>query len=493
MEIVFVLLAFAFEFIGPFIVAALLIRGAFLAYNGIKLCRSLMASRGDEQAAQLEMLRVKGSLLRNFCFIPGAAVLYFGLSWNLDSRIIFLAAFLGCFSMYLWGGSLQKRYNENFKKTLVAIELGKVFDKLKYEADGVFEPDVLRDLNFFTEYAHMSGNDVIRAEYAGNPFSLGDIRLAVEVTVSSKGRRQTRLETVFTGRVMRFDFATPFRGPVQVVGRNFERARVKYASEDWETVETELDAFNEKYEVFARDPLDAMTVLQPQMIEAIFALDAAAGKPQAFYFTGNTMFVFQALNRDAFDTSHKTLQEEKALLQKDIAFITNFLDTLHDRKHRAEVLEAAAAAATLVGISLTPSSESMTRIGNSLRTFAKIAGKVAYFAPLAVYLVSICYIAMNFPDEFYLRYSSSGEISPEGFVPTSGYLLIGALFILPSVLAGGRCVQAALAGIVVGMGSGLGFVSCLAGAIGSCLRGVMILLPFWLHLFFLFINRSMVL
>ena len=492
-DIIIIFVVFILEFIGPFIVVALFIRGAFLAYKGIKVCKSLMATRGDEQASQLEMLRVKGSLLRNFCFIPGGVILYFGMEWNVAPGIIVIVAFMSCYSVYQWGGTLNKRYTANFKQTLVATELGKVFDKLEYNADGLFDPDILRQLDFFTPYDHVSGNDLIRAEYAGNPFSQGDIRLATEVKVLSKGKMQTRLETFFLGRVMRFDFEAPFHGPVQVVGRSFERARVKYAPEGWQTVETELDAFNERYEVFTKDPQEAMTVLRPQIIEAIFALDRATGKPQAFYFTGYSMFVFQALSRDAFDVSHKTLLEEKALLRKDIAFITDFLDTLYDKEHRREVLEAAAAADSTIGIPLVPSSESLTRIGNTVRIFAKITGEILFFVPLTVYLVSIWYIITNYPDQLYLNYSSYGDISPEEFVPTSGYLLISAFFLLPSTLAGGRCARAAVVGIVGGMGSGIGFLSSLTGAISTCIRGVILLIPFWLHLFFLFNNRNMML
>ena len=79
-----------------------------------------------------------------------------------------------------------------------------------------------------------------------------------------------------------------------------------------------------------RDPLDAMAVLTPQMIEGIFYLKKALNVPTALYFTGNAMFVFMALARETFDVSDKnTLLEDSRLLKRDIALMTGFMDVMY--------------------------------------------------------------------------------------------------------------------------------------------------------------------
>ena len=82
-------------------------------------------------------------------------------------------------------------------------------------------------------------------------------------------------------------------------------------------METELAAFEERFGVCAHDPLDAMCIMTPQMIEGIYFLDQKLDVPLAFSFKNGEMFVFMALTRDAFDVSgEKTLLEERELLER---------------------------------------------------------------------------------------------------------------------------------------------------------------------------------
>lgn len=85
-------------------------------------------------------------------------------------------------------------------------------------------------------------------------------------------------------------------------------------------METELAALQERFEIFAHDPLDAMRIMTPQMLEGMYYLDQKLDVPLAFHFENGEMLVFMALTRDAFDVSgQKTLLEERKLLEKDIS------------------------------------------------------------------------------------------------------------------------------------------------------------------------------
>jgi hypothetical protein len=123
-------------------------------------------------------------------------------------------------------------------------------------------------------------------------------------------------------------------------------------------VETELAAFNDHFQVFALDPLDAMAVLTPQMIEGIFSLNNVFREPMALYFNENTMSAFISMKRQAFDASgDKTLTEERELLQKDIRLVTDFLDTMYFKRQEG-VAPISVAPISAAPVSAAPLSDS---------------------------------------------------------------------------------------------------------------------------------------
>jgi hypothetical protein len=145
-------------------------------------------------------------------------------------------------------------------------------------------------------------------------------------------REETRHRDVFRGRATRFDFAEAFRGLVQVVEKDFSGARV-VSERGWVKVETELAAFNDDFRVFTQDPLNAMSVLTPQMIEGIFYLNKAVPGSLALHYMERDTRVFLATSRKSFEVSGgKTLLEEKALSRQDIESITGFLDTMYFKR-----------------------------------------------------------------------------------------------------------------------------------------------------------------
>ena len=327
------------EFVAPVLIVIGLIWGFFVWRRISRERKSLAASRGDEMAMSLERERVKARRLRILGVIlaPVAfgAALYLGAGGQLSVTVAFVCAG-ACF---VWAAVVTGRYNANFKENIVKAELSKVFDNLRYEPNGTLSAASIRGLGFFTHDDVIKGNDLIEAEYKGIRFSQCDLNVQEMYTVEvydkddDETRTETRYNEVFRGRAMLFGFAEKCGGPVQVIKRNFDEAKATSSRADWQLVETELSEFNEHFEVFARDPLDAMTVLTPQMIEGIFHLHKTLDVPMAFYFAENTMTAFIAMNRDAFDVSVKrTLLEERKALRNDIELVTKFMDTMYFKR-----------------------------------------------------------------------------------------------------------------------------------------------------------------
>ena len=493
-QVLQLVVAILFEFFGPIICLALLCRGGFFLYKAFMLHKSLTASKGNSVAMQLELLRIKGSVIRTFSFLPCALLLYVLMVFEFTETWPMLIGFLLWGGIHHWGKSFQDRYNEQFKENFVAVELEAVFSNLQYEPAGIFNGDLLKKLDFFTDFTQTDGSDLITAEYKGKTFIQGDIRLQ-ELIISKtrtdgEEKEQRNWHHVFSGRVMRFALNSVCPGPVQVVGHNFASAKVSGSRGDWQTVETELAAFGDVYEVFAKDPLDAMRVLTPQMIEVVFALHRAVDKPAALYFTDNSMYVFLASNRDAFDTSKgRTLLEERTLLRKDIALVTSVLDALYDNEHRAKLLAVPGEKADAGDSVLPPpAAEAASLIGNRVRNLAYLLGSVAFFIPLGAYLTSVVVTLSHFPMSFPVAFSSSGKVSLGSHVPTLVYLVVASIIIVPVTLLAGGAIRNAITIPFSGPGQGLGFLRCLASMVFSLVYCLAVLTPFWIHLLFLYGN-----
>ena len=182
-----------------------------------------------------------------------------------------------------------------------------------------------------------------------------------------------------------------------VVRRDFSAARLLSNPGSWQRVETELAAFEERFGVFAHDPLDAMRIMTPQMIEGIYFLDQKLDVPLAFRFKNGEMFVFMALTRDAFDVSgEKTLLEERELLEGDISLIMGFLDTMYFRGGRrpaggkgneeetreTAASEAASAGSDTAGLSLPGR---LSRIGIGLQKPMRLLCRLVFWLPAVLW------------------------------------------------------------------------------------------------------------
>ena len=185
-------------------------------------------------------------------------------------------------------------------------------------------------------------------------------------------------------------------------------------------METELAAFEERFGVFAHDPLDAMRIMTPQMIEGIYFLDQKLDVPLAFRFKNGEMFVFMALTRDAFDVSgEKTLLEERELLEGDISLIMGFLDTMYFRGGRrpaggkgneeetreTAASEAASAGSDTAGLSLPGR---LSRIGIGLQKPMRLLCRLVFWLPAVLWGISVAVAFLRLPDGIGISFSITG-------------------------------------------------------------------------------------
>jgi hypothetical protein len=444
------ILIFFLNNLGTIVLCFVLAAVAWFLWKSRREFKSFRASAGDADALAMEKTRLKAQLLVILAVVPGIAVFTGVTVAGLDPRIGGVMGVIVAGVILLWAGALRQKYNAWFKDNFVRSELEKVFSNVQYEPRNAFDSAEIFGLDFFRDADLIGGNDLIVADYEGRHFSRADLRVEDEYTVTvsdddGESHEETRRRTVFQGQALRFEATDPWRGPVRVVSRDFENANVK-DNRAWQTVQVELAEFAAHFTVYARDPLDAMAILTPQMIEGIFYLRKALSFPMGLYFTGNKMYAFLATGREAFDTTgKKTLLEEKQYLQRDIALIQGFLSVMYfkgqgDGATPEERLAAAQAIAENAGPA--PGERILKETGRIARKSVGIAGKILTWGVIAVYVVTAVILFIRCPDGVI-----AGNTESAMTVPTLAYVAVGAVFIVPAAFANARWFSLILLGL----------------------------------------------
>lgn len=504
-DAIFIVIALLFEFAGPVLLVGLLIWGIRKFMRIRRLRRSLRATKGDAAARQMEYARIRAGVISflGWAILPVvlAAALSLGMEWG---NALTCAALCG--GVILYGSlRLKSRYGRDFKEKVVRPELEKVFDNLSFQPDGGLGADVLRSSELLPP-GRIECHDLITARYHGLDFSQCDIRIqdgSGDVTTtedSQEGGREVPAD-VFQGRVMRFTVSPPVSGPVLVVRRDFSAVRVLSNPGSWQLVETELAALQERFEIFAHDPLDAMRIMTPQMLEGMYYLDQKLDVPLAFHFENGEMLVFMALTRDAFDVSgQKTLLEERKLLEKDISLIRGFLDTMYFRGGRRPLegegkegetretaaSEAVSAAHDTAGLSL---SDRLSRLGIGLQKPMRLLCQIVFWFPAVIWGISAAAAFLRLPDGIGISFSiTDGTAEFTDSCSTFIYIVVGAFFILPSAFFVGSIMARALNVFLLGGGSGIQRGSRILRLFRSLMLALFAGIPLWLHLFIININ-----
>lgn len=197
------------------------------------------------------------------------------------------AFFIGAFIMIIGGIPLLKgssaiskaksEVKDKLSKSVIPEVLSSVFDGVQYDPDGRISDDVIHGTHMFFpfHFTDIDGSDLIRGSYRGVNIEMSDITLTEvrEYTeTDDDGNTETHTQTSvhFTGQWLTCDFHKQLSADLCVFESN-RRMRPR------DLIETENEAFNQKYGVSCSSPHDAFYVLTPHMMEYIMTMDERAG------------------------------------------------------------------------------------------------------------------------------------------------------------------------------------------------------------------------
>jgi len=182
--------------------------------------------------------------------------------------------------------------------------------------------------NLLPGYDRASAEDHVLGEVDGVPFELA------EAFLEKKVRRDKRddYDLVFRGLVARYAFPKRFAGRTIVRGdRGFLNA-LGDAGAGGERVHLEDPRFEERFDVFSSDQVEARYLLTPAFMERLVRLADASDGPMQAAFDGNDLLLVIDGRRGYFaqPSPWKDLRQSNHICSfvEDIAFIREIAETL---------------------------------------------------------------------------------------------------------------------------------------------------------------------
>ena len=224
---------------------------------------------------------------------------------------------------------VKARYKTAFKEQVVVKGLESVLDNIFFRPQQKLDEALVKAAALFPRYDVYTGNDYLAADYNGHHFIQSDISLQEkreETYRDDDGNIQTRTKhiTLFRGRLMVLDYNAVSDEPVVVYARDGRKPKSS------EEIQTELDAFNQKFYIVASSPEAALRILTPPVLEGIVLASNKLNYPLYLSFREDKLFVALA-SGDSFEAAggDTTLSEQRRKVTDEIKAMLDLIDNLY--------------------------------------------------------------------------------------------------------------------------------------------------------------------
>ena len=230
-----------------------------------------------------------------------------------------LAVGIYFFLYHLFVKRTYEAFNQAFKGTYVlqTVETAGGFSELSYTPKGGFSYNEIYDSLVVSsgEYKYFKSEDQLSGTLYTIPFSYSDV---VTQYLKRNGKK-SEIRTVFSGQVIRFTLPENFKwsfGHLQIFEKKFLSNLKGYTAPY--KIQTENEAFNQRFEIFAADEHNAFYLLTPRMLEQIIRFADFANCQIALAFVGMALYVAVDRPHSMFNASvRQSLTKQRQLIFDD--------------------------------------------------------------------------------------------------------------------------------------------------------------------------------
>ena len=287
--------------------------------------------RKDKRYTVLGMIIITILIVISLLFFISAKLELIFLAQLLLFEFIMSVAMLVFIKTAANGKDIQ-RFKEEFKNTFVLNTLKRFFGNIEYKFEEGFSKQYIKNLGMLDTGDIFSSNDYIHGYYKNIDFEQSDISVKEKHTeVDDDGKTTTVYETIFSGRLMVFDFNKCFKNNIQVVSRYFGAFTFSWGK-NISKVKMEDAEFNQQFSVYAESNHEAFYILTPHFMEKLKNITEKLNCGVMYGFSDSKLYIAVDNRIDSFEYNvFKPINEEeieKEIL-KDIKVITDFVDELN--------------------------------------------------------------------------------------------------------------------------------------------------------------------
>ncbi|WP_236994163.1 DUF3137 domain-containing protein [Candidatus Methylomicrobium oryzae] len=236
----------------------------------------------------------------------------FALLFRTGQPVYLLAAApFGIAALYQFYRFSEKKrgYTAEFKNCVIRELVALIDPNLGYYPHRHIGEDDYRESDIFrNRIDRFEGDDLVEGVLGATRLRFSELwHQEKHETTDSKGRRQTRWETVFKGIFFIADFNKQFLGKTYVVpdagesilgiGKFFE----KWSFGRGEIVELENPEFEKLFTVYGTDQVEARYILSPSLMERLVNFRNKAGAQVHISFIHSKLFLALSVNKNLFE------------------------------------------------------------------------------------------------------------------------------------------------------------------------------------------------
>ena len=274
-----------------------------------------------ENMSRLEALRQKFAMAAIFIGV-GVIIFFLSMGFAQSTSGMIIGLLVAAAGIPFCIGT-TKKYKELYKEIFVQVPLKKNFDNVFYAWKSGFNEHTVRNFRLFDMGNIFSSEDYLKASYKGINFELSD------VTIRKKQGKSTY--TIFRGRIIIFDLPNKPIIPMRVYSKSFP-SRNRDFKHNSEKIELESIAFNDLFDVYSQNDVDAFYVLTPVMMERFIQLQKKYPSIVAGFEGNKVLFGLHEAVNDAFDNINISQKldyfTEMERTQKDIDDIKHIITTV---------------------------------------------------------------------------------------------------------------------------------------------------------------------
>ena len=226
--------------------------------------------------------------------------------------------------------SRQKAIKQQLGDQLIRGVLSEVLSEVDYRPHEGVSSATVWDAHMLLpeEFSGVTGSDHVRAVYKGLRVELSDIALVREEDIYDEETNiwKTEEKTVFRGQWLTCDFGKTLSAEVQLSPRTRMQRLLRA-----ESIQTENEAFNRRFNVRSESEHEAFYILTPHMMEYILAMTEKSGGDVYMSFQrGGKLSIAVQSDRDFFELGRGRVEID-ALRQKflgEIRWFTDLIDEL---------------------------------------------------------------------------------------------------------------------------------------------------------------------